>query len=299
MLELTRKSGQPRMFLHRSVCFWLAAMLDITLTLSGCARLPPPHTAIDGAPQAAAPHAAAPSPVLVSPTLGVLRYVPPGDFEMGATPPGYAGPVGSERPHAVRLTRGFWLMEHELTEGAWLALMGELPNGATPTDPRLPVTGMSWDDLTRLLDALEAKEGVRYRPPTEAEWELAARAGAPTLYAGSDHADEVAWHQANSGSRKHPVCQLRPNSLGFCDMSGNVLEWTSDWFSPQPGGPATDPTGPSSGGNRVARGGAFLYSPEMSNVAFRPKMGLPMYGHHTVGVRLARSADETVSTPPP
>ncbi len=261
------------------------ALLTLGLLLPACPRGSRPLPEPDAPPAVAQAVPAS----LSSPTLGALVRVPPGTFTMGARAEGYAGPLGSERAHPVTITRGFWLMEHEVTEGAWLAILGSLPEGAQPSDPALPVSGMSWDELQIFLDRLEEREGVRYRLPTEAEWELAARAGGSTLYAGSDDPDAVAWHLRNSEGRKRPVCQLQRNALGLCDLSGNVLEWTSDWYGPHAPTPAIDPTGPVSGSYRVHRGGAWSLSSFNALIFYRSPVYIPPTGHRALGFRLARS----------
>jgi len=106
--------------------------------------------------------------------------------------------------------------------------------------------------------------GSRYRLPTEAEWECAARAGTSTRYSFGDDPDDndlgrYAWTTGNTGLTVHPVGQKLPNPWGLYDMYGNVWEWTQDWLGPLPGGAVTDPQGPASNeiGWKVTRGGSF------------------------------------------
>ena len=108
------------------------------------------------------------------------------------------------------------------------------------------------------IDWLNARaDGSRYRLPTEAEWEYAARAGTSgDRY--SEDLDSIAWYEGNSGDRTHPVGQKSPNAWGLHDMLGNVWEWVQDWTGDYPGGSVTDPQGSGSGSNRLARGGSWF-----------------------------------------
>ena len=115
---------------------------------------------------------------------------------------------------------------------------------------------VSWDDTQEFIRNLNAAVGEeRYRLPTGAEWEYAARAGAMGDRYGN--LDAIAWYEDNSGDRTHPVGQKAPNAWGLYDMLGNVWEWVGDWKGPYPGGEVTDPQGPASGSLRVFRGGSW------------------------------------------
>jgi formylglycine-generating enzyme required for sulfatase activity len=118
-----------------------------------------------------------------------------------------------------------------------------------------PVICVSWDDAQAFMRWLTARTGQRYRLPTEAEWEYAARGG-QSGYCDGD-LDSVGWYEGNSSGSAHPVGRKRPNAYGLYDMIGNVWEWCSDWYGGYPSSPQTNPTGPTSGSSRVNRGGAW------------------------------------------
>ncbi len=98
-------------------------------------------------------------------------------------------------------------------------------------------------------------DGYKYRLPTEAEWEYAARSGMTGNYAA--FLDSIAWYDANSGDSTHNVATKQANAWGLFDMLGNVWEWTADWYGSYPSGSVTDPTGATSGLDRVFRGGSW------------------------------------------
>ena len=126
-----------------------------------------------------------------------------------------------------------------------------------------PVIHVSWNDAVAFCKWLSDKTGKKYRLPTEAQWEFAARGGAligsatATKYAGSNNIDEVAWYTSNSGSKTKAVGTKKPNELGIYDMSGNVWEWCSDWYGDYSSSSKTNPTGPATGSYRVLRGGSW------------------------------------------
>ena len=120
---------------------------------------------------------------------------------------------------------------------------------------------MSWNDCQDFVRKLNNLTGKRFRLPTEAEWEFAARGGNKirhTQYSGSSNIDEVAWYDGNSGSKTHPVKTKNANELGIYDMSGNVWEWCQDRYGKYSSNAQTNPTGPSSGAYRVCRGGSRI-----------------------------------------
>ena len=224
-----------------------------------------------------------------SPGLGVMKWVPPGTFVMGS-PLTEKGRSGDERPHSVTLTRGFWMMEGEVTCAQWLAVMGEDPERPI-TDPLEPISRVSWDEAQAFAAKLSEREGQLYRLPTEAEWERAARGGQNHRFSGSDVAEEVGWVNSNASGRLHPPCGLARNAYGLCDMTGNVWEWVADWYGRYPVS-ATDPTGPATGTFRVIRGAGNWVADPNRRVARRDET-LPSARLPSIGFRLVRveSAD--------
>jgi formylglycine-generating enzyme required for sulfatase activity len=152
--------------------------------------------------------------------------------------------------------------------GAEFADGDHIKIGGVAMNANHPVEQVSWNDVQQYITALNTEaerlgHAERYRLPTEAEWEAAARAGTTTAYSfGDDAADlnQHGWHYGNSQNRTHAVAQLRPNPGGLSDMHGNVWEWVQDWHGRNyPAGAATDPQGPASGSYRVLRGGGWNY----------------------------------------
>ena len=183
-----------------------------------------------------------------------------GTFTMGATSE-MTEPWDDEKPtHQVTLS-SYYIGETEVTQALWKAVMGSNPSGFKGDD--LPVEGVSWNDCQTFISKLNVLTGKRFRLPTEAEWEFAARGGNQsrhTQYSGSSRIDDVAWYFDNSSDKTHPVKTKQPNELGIYDMSGNVWEWCQDWYDFYSSDAQTNPTGASSGSNRVVRGGSWNYS---------------------------------------
>lgn len=178
-----------------------------------------------------------------------------------------------------------------------------------------PVVNVTWNDAVALADWLSRTEGRRYRLPTEAQWEYAARAGTRTRYQGSDDPQSLLaiantfdqdtaprwpahWRPfALTGHDGHPftapVGRFAPNAFGLNDMLGNVWEWTADWYAADyyAHSPRDDPAGPPTGDVRVRRGGSWHTWSFYARVSYR-NWNRPDTRYTLVGIRLALEADE-------
>ena len=216
-----------------------------------------------------------------------FERIPVGSFLMGS--PSYEeGRDSDERQHEVRISQGFWMGKYEVTQADWESVMGSNPSHFDACGPRCPVETVSWNDVQEFIRRLNEREtgrGYRYRLPTEAEWEYAARAGTTEVRHGE--LGEIAWYYENSGDRTHPVGQKRANAWGLHDMLGNVWEWTGDWYGWYPSGSVTDPQGPSTESARVARGGGWGDRARSVRSAYRGYS--PGYRRNIIGFRLVRT----------
>jgi formylglycine-generating enzyme required for sulfatase activity len=171
-----------------------------------------------------------------------------------------------ERPAHEVCVGDFFLGKYEVTQGQWKAVMGA-NTAATSTcrEDDCPVDGVTWSEVQAFIARLNAgAERDRYRLPTEAEWEYAARSGGRLeRYAGGRDLVSVAWFADDSGRVNHRVGTKAPNGLGLHDMSGNVWEMTSDWYSPTyySTSPRDNPQGPGAGEDHVVRGGCRTGGP--------------------------------------
>ena len=196
-----------------------------------------------------------------------------GSFDMGATPEmrSLQYPYDDEKPdHRVTLTKNYYIGKYEVTQALWQVVMGNNPSRFKGDD--LPVERVSWKRCQDFISKLNSLTGKRFRLPTEAEWEYAARGGNKSRgyrYSGSNTLDDVAWYGDNSGSKTHAVGTKQPNELGIYDMSGNVSEWCQDWRGSYSSSPQTNPTDAVSGSYRVDRGGSWLYSAWFSRSSSR------------------------------
>ena len=223
-----------------------------------------------------------------------------GTFTMGATAE-QTGAESDESPaHQVTLS-DYYIAETEVTQGLWKAVTGYSPTSGGSSwsssygiGDNYPAYYISYEDVQSFITKLNAQTGVTFRMPTEAEWEYAARGGKKSkgyLYSGSNTIGNVAWYTDNSGSKTHPVATKAANELGLYDMSGNVWEWCSDWYSSSyySSSPQNNPTGPSSGSFRVIRGGSWYYDASGCRVADRGNNS-PSSRYYILGVRLASSS---------
>ena len=213
-----------------------------------------------------------------------------GSFMMGCShPKGEYNTYVDELPaHKVTLN-SYYIGQYEVTQRLWVAVMGENPSKWTGNDS-LPVEQVSWNDAQIFIARLSQMTGYRFRLPTEAEWEYAARGGNRThhfRYPGSrSQAWECCWFTLNSDGHSHPVGRLLPNELGIYDMVGNVMEWCSDWLAAYGAQPQSCPQGPRQGENRILRGGCFN-SPGWVCSVYERSWYLPDYRYSYFGFRVA------------
>nr|WP_246860788.1 formylglycine-generating enzyme family protein [Noviherbaspirillum sp. UKPF54] len=254
--------------------------------------------------------------------------------------------------HRVRITHPFYLGQYEVTVGQFrkfLELSGYVPqsvadgtggygynpdydprtsprgdafdgrnpkyswrNPGFPQDDKHPVVNVTWNDAVALAEWLSKREGVRYRLPTEAEWEYAARAGTRTRYDSGDDPQSLPtvantfdadtqknwpqWKQyALAGhdgfAFTAPVGSFAPNAFGLYDMHGNAWEWVADWYDENyyARSPTDDPQGPADGSVRVRRGGSWHTWALYARSSYR-NWNNPDTRYTLVGIRLLREA---------
>lgn len=188
--------------------------------------------------------------------------IPAGEFDMGS-PLNEKYRESSEGPvHRVKLTSAFYMGKYEVTQKQWREIMGNSPSYFKGDD--LPVEQVSWNDAQEFIKKLNEKEStVKYRLPSEAEWEYAARAGTTTIYSFGDNDFELGdygWYNKNTNDTTHPVGLKKPNPWGLYDMHCNVWEWVQDKFYGNYIGAPADGSAWESGNyttHRVERGGGW------------------------------------------
>ncbi len=193
-------------------------------------------------------------------------------FTMGMTVEQESEAFDVEQPaHEVALS-SYLIGQTEVTQALWQAVMGSNPSYFSSrnnyaTNLQRPVEFVSWNDCQTFITKLNQLTGKTFRLPTEAEWEFAARGGNLSLgykYSGSNNPDDVAWFwfnipsHDNAGYGTQIVATKAPNELGLYDMSGNVFEWCQDCYGSYSSDAQTNPVGPSTGYNRVFRGGSWV-----------------------------------------
>lgn len=185
----------------------------------------------------------------------------------------------------------FRIGKYEVTQGQWQRIMGSNPSKFSSCGDDCPVEQVSWNDVQSFISKLNSQTGKRYRLPTEAEWQYACTSGGKDEeYCGGNDVDAVAWYDKNSVNKTHRVDQKQSNDLGICDMSGNVWEWVSDWYGDTYPTGNRNPTGASSGSQKVLRGGSWLNSARLTRAAARISI-IPANGDYDSGFRLAVSED--------
>ena len=230
-----------------------------------------------------------------------MVFIQGGTFTMGCTAEQGDECFDGEMPaHRVSVS-DYYIGKYEVTQAQWRAVMGttikqqrdRVNQGSSirGEGDSYPMYYVNWDDVQEFIERLNATTGQKYRLPTEAEWEFAARGGnngSGYKYSGSNNVDNVAWYDINSKGTTHPVGTKRPNELGIYDMSGNIWEWCSDWYDAYNSHSQIDPQGPVSGSGRVYRGGSWFNLAGRTRVSLRGNGSSDFSGNY-LGFRLACS----------
>lgn len=217
-----------------------------------------------------------------------MVFVKGGCFEMGDT---FGDADRAEKPAHTVCVGDFYIGKYEVTQKQWTEVMGANPSRFKGCGD-CPVERVSWYDAQRFINRLGKNDGNKYRLPTEAEWEYAARSGGKKeKYSGmsSDNSlGRYAWYYGNADHKTHPVGKKKPNGLGLYDMTGNVWEWTTDWFDENyyKSSPVNNPQGAPRGAYRVLRGGAWSnyrwYTRASIRDGFNPRVRYAYYGFRLV-----------------
>jgi formylglycine-generating enzyme required for sulfatase activity len=231
-----------------------------------------------------------------------MLLVPAGTFTMGCSASTQAGCFSDENPtHQVTLTQAFYMGRYEVTQAHWQAKMGSNPSqfqgSSYPDAANRPVEKVSWNLIASGSTSFMSLTGLRL--PTEAEWEYAYRAGTTTAFHSypaqpngfNDYTllENIAWFYPAAG-QTHAVGGKLANGLGLHDMAGNVWEWCQDWYSSTyyASSPLTNPTGPTTGSDRLLRGGNWNYGSDFCRASRRTHY-TPDYFNYGLGFRVVRN----------
>jgi sulfatase modifying factor 1 len=250
--------------------------------------------------------------------FGDMMLVPGGAFKMGDN---FNDGLPRERPvHTVEVD-GFYLGKLEVTNAQWRAFRDDpayddvklWPNGrpmpkdqipywtqannhggGTPGSDDYPVLGVNWDGAVAYCNWISAKTGKKYRLPTEAEWEKAARGTEQRRYPWGNTFDKANANVVNTAAfdtgMKVGSFPKGVSPYGVLDMAGNVMEWCSDWYSKDyySSSPKKNPKGPATGAYRVIRGGSFFVEPFDVRTYARQAGWPELQAWRMLGFRLAR-----------
>lgn len=232
-------------------------------------------------------------PMNISNYIGMeFVLIPAGEFDMGSSEKFRY--IDNEEPvHHVKFAKAFYMSKYEIIQREWREIMGNNPSNFTGDE--LPVESVSWNEVQEFIKKLNEKENIhKYRLPSEAEWEYAARAGSSTRYTfGGEESKsklgDYAWYDENSGRKTHPIGQKKPNMWGLYDMHGNVWEWVQDKYQGTYDGAPIDGRAWESGvsTNRVVRGGGWNVNAIGIRSAIRSAYN-PDYYISNIGFRLVR-----------
>ena len=254
--------------------------------------------------------AGSPADTWTEPWTGItMALVASGKYTMGS-PPDEIDRQADETRHQVHLTRPYYVAITEVTQSQWQKVMGANPSHFQPPDfapcPTCPAEDINYWQIQEFLDRLSARSGHRFRLPTEAEWEIACRAGTDTAFAYGEvltlkdaNFDDVGDNRLEF-DRTSAVASYRPNRWGLFDLHGNVWEWTSDPLCPYPadGSERVDPLPECDSPWKVIRGGSWHFGADSARCALR-------YTHRprdlgpSLGFRVVRDIGEISSDAPP
>ncbi len=238
-----------------------------------------------------------------------------GTFDLGSN----EGSADRKPAHTVVLD-DFYMGKYEIKQQQWMAVMDENPSFYKCND--CPVTNVSWDDVQEYISKVNSQTGKKYRLPTEAEWEFAARGGINEELREGKHIrggvnellvaenkkgmmvpektksgerfsgrktgpQSIAWYLNNADGHVHRVGLKQPNDLGIYDMCGNAEEWVADWYALNYGSKDTvsNPAGPVGGKSKVVRGGSYA-STANETIVTRRAAYLPDTKAMSLGFRL-------------
>lgn len=218
--------------------------------------------------------------------------IPAGSFPMGSD----TGQDNEKPTHCVWIDE-FLFAATQVTNEQYTIFLCDTASLPPPfwTDPNFshpsqPVVGVSWHDAVRYCDWLTTRTGRRFRLPTEAEWERAARGGLEaTLFPWGDAPPQsLPGYEERWKTGPEPVGQFDPNPYGLFNMCDNVHEWCSDWFDENyyAASPDRNPQGPATGTRRASRGGSWRHHIKVSRCAARSSIP-PEFHYADYGFRIA------------
>jgi formylglycine-generating enzyme required for sulfatase activity len=197
-------------------------------------------------------------------------FIRAGSFKMGCSAGDSECLPPENPPHDVKISKGFWLGQTDVTQAAWKRVMNSDPSNFK--GDQLPVETVTWDQAVKYCETIGG------RLPTEAEWEYAARAGSTSARYGE--LDSIAWYEKNSSGRTHAVGGKQPNQFGLFDMLGNVWQWVQDDYGPYRSDASTDPLALiKDSTQKVVRGGSWVSDPQYVRASFRVRGG-PAYRNY-------------------
>lgn len=223
-----------------------------------------------------------------------MIFIEGGTFTMGTDTIDFDEIHSDQAPaHQVTL-KSFYICKYEVTQKEWEAIMKKNPSEFALNGPNNPVENVSWDDCQEFIQKLNEITGMKFRLPTEAEWEFAARGGNKSKgyrYSGNNDRYEVAILYRDYDQGTDNVGTLLENELGIYDMSGNVYELCQDFYGEYDAKPQTNPINTSKSVYHVARGGAWFSASYNCTVTNRIKMAKSERANG-VGLRLAIDVED-------